>query len=97
MFSSLKSLLNLRHRRTDLTHLKLLRTISMNLSHLVLLLVPHQLKSQIEMSSSMSPQTQEALELSTSQEISLFAQLHQAETLIHPRLHLAPMAPISEA
>ena len=69
----------------------------MSLSHLALLLVPHQLKSQIEMSSSMSPQTQEALELSTLEVISLFAQLHQAETLIHQRLQLAPMAPISEA
>ena len=69
----------------------------MSLSHLALLLVPHQLKSQIEMSSSMSPQTQEALELSTSEVISLFAQLNLAETLIHQRLQLAPMAPISEA
>jgi len=45
----------------------------------------------------MNPQTQEALELPTSQVISLLAQLLLPETLMHQRLHLAPMALHSEA
>ena len=49
------------------------------------------------MTLSMNQQIQEAPELSTSEVISLFAQLHLPETLIHQSLHLAQMAPHSEA
>ena len=97
MYSSLKSLLSSRHKRQDPTHLQLLRMISMNLKVLPLLLVPHQLKHQTQMSSSTNPQTQETLELPTSQVISLPAQLLLPMISLHLRLHLAPMALHSEA
>lgn len=97
IFSSLKSLRNSLHRRTSLTHLNLLNAILMNLSLLALLPPPPQLRAQTEMNSFMNQQIQEALELLTSEVTDLLAQLHLAETLIPQSLHLAPMAPHSEA
>jgi len=97
MFSSLKSLLSLRHKRQGPTHLKLLRMISTHPKVLALLLVPHQLPPQTQMSSSMNPQTQETLELPTSQVKSHLAQILLPISPLHLRLQLAPMALHSEA